>query len=73
MKCKVLHGLGNKWIEGSNVKEALGLLMDEKQNVTQQCALIAQKANYMLGCAKKRKSVGSRARDEIVLMLLCDL
>ena len=36
------------------MEEALGLLVDENQSVAQQCVLTAQKANYILGCAKKK-------------------
>lgn len=39
------------------MEEALGLLVDENQNVAQQCVLTAQKANYILGCAKKKKKM----------------
>lgn len=54
------------------MEEALGLLVDENQNVAQQCVLTAQKANYILGCAKKKNNVGSRARNEIVSLCSCE-
>lgn len=46
-------------------REGLGGMVDEKVNMSQQCALTAPKAKGILGCIKR--SVASRVRDSPLL------
>ena len=75
-KCRVLHlhcsnshyqyKLEDERIGHSPVKKVLGVLVDSKPDMSQQCAVAAQNTNRILSCIKS--SMASRPR-EVILSL----
>jgi len=73
-KCRVLHlrrnspmhqyRLGVDLLESSSAERDLGVLVDDRLTMSQQCALAAKKANGILGCV--RRSVASRTREVLL-------
>ncbi|PKU42679.1 reverse hypothetical protein [Limosa lapponica baueri] len=73
-KCGVLHlgrnnpvhhyRLGVALLESSSAERDLGVLLDNRMTMSQQCALVAKKTSGILGSIKK--SVTSRSREVIL-------
>ncbi|CAM4584956.1 unnamed protein product [Lepidochelys kempii] len=77
-KCRVLHlgwknhmhryRLGIEWLGSNSAEKDLRITVDEKLDVSQQCALVAKIANGILGCISR--GTASRSRDVIVSIYL---
>ncbi|GAB0181689.1 mitochondrial enolase superfamily member 1 [Grus japonensis] len=73
-KCNILHlghhsqraqyRLGSVWLCSGITERDLGVLLDNKPTMSQQCAAAAMKANWILGCICR--SITSSGRDMII-------
>ena len=58
------YSLGDDLLQRSSAERDLGVLVDNWLFMSQQCALVAKKANGILRCIKR--SVASRSREVIL-------
>ena len=62
-KCQVLHlgkrnqlynyKIGDNWLSKTTSKKDLGIVVDHKLNMSQQCDVATKKANAILGCINR--------------------
>jgi len=80
-KCKVLHlgkhnpgvqhRLGSTWLGSSSVERDLGVRMDSKLSVSEQCAAAEKKASRMWGCINK--GITSRDKEVTIPLRTCQV
>ncbi|KAF7248797.1 RNA-directed DNA polymerase from mobile element jockey [Varanus komodoensis] len=54
--------LGDKWLESSTCERDLGVLVDCRLNMSQQCDVVVKRTSAVLGCIAR--SVASRSREK---------